>query len=68
MDIAAGAAAYERPHEELPMIRRIIYLLAVAAIYVMVKRIAEAPVSHALDRAADADWANEGGANAPSSV
>lgn len=68
MDIAAGVAAYERPHDGLLMIRKVIFLVSVAAIYVVVKRIAEAAELRALDQTADADWANEGGANVPSSV
>jgi hypothetical protein len=49
------------------MIRRALLLLAMAGIYTMVKQaLSRAPISH--DRADDARWANEGGANAPASV
>lgn len=50
------------------MIRRALLLLAIAGIYVLVKRNAKTPTPHPSDRAADARWANEGGANAPTSV
>ena len=50
------------------MIRRALLLLAIAAVYVVVKRNAKTPSTRPSDRAADARWENEGGANAPTSV
>jgi len=50
------------------MIRRAILLVTLAAIYIAYKRSrlnAEAPSA---DHDSDAQWANEGGANAPASV
>jgi hypothetical protein len=49
------------------MIRRALFLLAVAGIYVAIKRRAEKPSQPAIDRTADARWANEGGAHVPAS-
>jgi hypothetical protein len=51
------------------MFRRALLLLAVAGIYLMIKRSnMRASAPRANDRAAEAQWANEGGANAPASV
>jgi hypothetical protein len=50
------------------MIRRALLLLALAGIYVAIKRSAEKPSQPASDRAADARWANEGGAHTPASL
>ncbi len=50
------------------MIRRALFLLAAAAIYVMVKRNMQATPQRTVDRIADAQWANEGGANSPTSI
>ena len=50
------------------MIRRALLLLALAGIYVLVKRNAKGAASPASDHDADARWATEGGANAPASV
>ncbi|MEP6883709.1 MAG: hypothetical protein ABJC66_03065 [Gammaproteobacteria bacterium] len=50
------------------MTRRILFLLVAATIYIIVKRGVKTPAERALDQAADADWANEGGRNAPPSV
>jgi len=54
--------------EEYPMIRRALLLLAMAGIYVAIKRNFRNAAQRAKDMAADAQWANEGGANAPSAV
>ncbi len=50
------------------MIRRALLLLTVAAVYILVKRSVEAPATRAPDQQANADWANEGGANAAPNV
>ena len=50
------------------MIRRALLLIALAGIYVWVKRNADQSVPKTSEHAADASWANEGGANAPSTV
>jgi hypothetical protein len=50
------------------MIRRALLLLAMAGIYVAIKRSNQKPSQPATDRAADARWANEGGAQAPASL
>lgn len=50
------------------MIRRALLMLAIAGIYVAVKRNLQHAAPPAKDVAADARWANEGGNNAPSSV
>jgi hypothetical protein len=50
------------------MIRRALLLLAIAGICVAIKRNLRNAAQPAKDVAADAQWANEGGANAPSSV
>jgi hypothetical protein len=50
------------------MIRRALLLLAVAAIYLAVKSNRHNTNQPIEDKAADAQWANEGGANAPASV
>ncbi len=50
------------------MIRRALLLLAIAGIYMLVKRNGKALTPHPSDREADSRWANEGGANAPTSV
>jgi hypothetical protein len=49
------------------MIRRALLLLTIAGIYIALKRNRQHKRS-ADDCAADAGWANEGGANAPASV
>jgi len=49
------------------MIRRALLLLAIAGIYVAIKRNIEKSPQPEADRAADARWANEGGAHAPAS-
>jgi hypothetical protein len=49
------------------MLRRVLLLLAMADIYVAIKRSAQEPSQLATDRAADARWANEGGALSPTS-
>lgn len=48
--------------------RRALLLLAMAGIYVAIRRNRQNPARPAKDAAADARWANEGGANAPSFV
>jgi hypothetical protein len=53
--------------QENEMIRRALLLLAIAGIYVAIKRSIEKSPQPAADRAADARWANEGGAHAPAS-
>ena len=50
------------------MIRRALLLLAIAGIYMAIKPILQNSARPAKDAAADARWANEGGANAPSSL
>jgi hypothetical protein len=50
------------------MIRRVLLLLAMVGIYAAIKRSLQTEVRPAKDHAADAQWANEGGANAPASV
>jgi hypothetical protein len=50
------------------MIRRAVLLLAIAGICVVIKRSLRNAAQPVKDVAADAQWANEGGANAPSSV
>ncbi len=50
------------------MIRRALLLLAMTAVYMVVKRIAITSAPRPSDRAADSRWENEGGANAPTSV
>ena len=50
------------------MIRRALLLLAMAGIYVAIKRSRPTDVRPAKDHAAEAQWANEGGANAPATV
>jgi hypothetical protein len=50
------------------MIRRALLLLALAGIYVAVKRHSERKFVETIDHEADAQWANEGGAHAPASV
>jgi hypothetical protein len=50
------------------MLRRALLLLAVAAIYMAIKNNRQNPKQPSADKAADAQWANEGGANAPASV
>jgi hypothetical protein len=49
------------------MIRRVLLLLVMAGIYVAIRRSLQNEVP-AKDNAAEAQWANEGGANAPASV
>jgi hypothetical protein len=48
------------------MIRRALLLLAMAGIYVAIKRTLKNAGQPAADEAAAANWANEGGASAPS--
>ena len=50
------------------MIRRALLLLAMAAIYVAIKRSLQYGAQPEEDHAAEAQWANEGGANAPETV
>jgi hypothetical protein len=50
------------------MIRRALLLLAMAGIYVAIRRSLQNEVPSAKDNAAEAQWVNEGGANAPASV
>jgi hypothetical protein len=50
------------------MIRRALVLLVVAGIYLAIRRSQEAEIRPAVDDAAEAQWANEGGANASASV
>ena len=50
------------------MIRGALLLLATAAIYVAIRRNEQKAWKRKTDHAADAQWANEGGANAPPSV
>jgi hypothetical protein len=50
------------------MIRRALLLLTIAGIYIALKRHGQNTKRSANDHAADASWANEGGANAPASV
>jgi hypothetical protein len=50
------------------MIRRALVLLVMAGIYVAIRRSLQTEVRLARDNAAEAQWANEGGANAPASV
>ena len=51
------------------MIRRALVLLVVAGIYVAIRRGLQTDVVRpASDKAAESQWANEGGANAPASV
>jgi hypothetical protein len=54
--------------EETQMIRRLLLLLTIAAVYVAFQRSRNNTRQRADDHAAEAEWANEGGANAPSSV
>jgi hypothetical protein len=50
------------------MIRRALVLLVMGGIYVAIRRSLQTEVRPARDNAAEAQWANEGGANAPASV
>lgn len=50
------------------MIRRALLLFTLAAIYIAYKRSRSGNATPGADQAADAQWANEGGANAPASV
>jgi hypothetical protein len=50
------------------MIRRVLVLLLMAGIYVAIKRVLRTAVRPASDNPAEAQWANEGGANASQSV
>jgi hypothetical protein len=50
------------------MIRRALLLLTLAGIYIAYKRSRQSPSFSQEDRVSDAQWANEGGANAPASV
>jgi len=47
------------------MIRRALLLLALAGIYVAIKRSLQTERRSVNDDASEAQWANEGGANAP---
>ena len=49
------------------MIRRALLLITLAAIYIAVKR-GQRNTEPLADPTAEAQWANEGGANAPASV
>ena len=50
------------------MIRRALLLVTLAALYIAMKRNATKVSVSKTDREADAQWANEGGANAPTTV
>ena len=50
------------------MIRRTLLLMLLAGVYIAIKRYAEKQARPSPEHAADAQWANEGGANAPASV
>jgi hypothetical protein len=50
------------------MIRRALLLLAIAGIYVAIKRSLQLQVPPAEDLSAESQWANEGGAEAPAPV
>jgi hypothetical protein len=50
------------------MIRRALLLLAVVGIYMAIRRGLQNEVPPAKDTAAEAQWTNEGGANAPARV
>jgi hypothetical protein len=50
------------------MIRRALLVFTIAAIYLAIKRNAQNRARQVMDRDADAQWANEGGANAPTTV
>jgi hypothetical protein len=51
------------------MIRRALLLLTIAGIYIALKKRHDQNAKRpANEHAADANWANEGGANAPASV
>jgi len=50
------------------MIRRALLLLALAGIYIAVKSNSDKKSAAGTDHVAEAQWANEGGANAPASV
>jgi hypothetical protein len=50
------------------MIRRALLLLAMAGIYVAIKRSLQRQVPPAKESSAEAQWTNEGGANAPAPV
>jgi hypothetical protein len=52
---------------ETAMLRRALLLITLAAIYIAIKRSARS-TEPAVDHASEAQWANEGGANAPASV
>ena len=50
------------------MFRRAFLLLAMAGIYVAIRRSLEAEVPRAIDQRAEAQWANEGGDHTPVSI
>jgi hypothetical protein len=50
------------------MIRRALLLLPIAGIYVAIKRSLRNDGRQAKDHAAEAQWANDGGANAPATI
>ena len=50
------------------MIRRALLLLAMVGIYVAIKRSLQYGAPPGKDHPAEAQWANEGGANAPETV
>jgi hypothetical protein len=51
------------------MIRRAIVLLSLAGLYVWMTRHRDSTIRHKqADHAAEAEWANEGGQNSPTSV
>jgi hypothetical protein len=50
------------------MFRRALLLLAMVGIYVAIRLARQTEVPPVKDHAAEAQWANEGGANAPASV
>lgn len=64
-----GTYPIDRPGtQEWTMIRKLILVLAAAGIYLAVKRGLELQARQTKDRAAEAQWANEGGANSPPSL
>ena len=67
LNVATGGIF--RPMEGVNrMIRRALLVLTLAGLYMAFKRAGQRRDLQANDRSADAQWANEGGANAPESV
>ena len=50
------------------MLRKALLLLVMAGIYVAIRRSLQTNGAASQDHAAEAQWANEGGANAPASA